>query len=132
MRFSIGSRAIVLVATVLLGASGTHAADQLILGKKLLIKNPPAGTTVNKVVHLAKDATVTIGAAGAAGDPQCTGAGGGGVSSIHIAASGGAGDVTIALPCGGWTTNGANTLYKYKDSTGLTCKLVLVKAGVLV
>jgi hypothetical protein len=39
--------------------------------------------------------------------------------------------VTISLPCEGWTTNGANTQYKYKDPSGASCKLVLVKAGVL-
>jgi hypothetical protein len=40
--------------------------------------------------------------------------------------------VTIPLPCAFWTTNGSNTLYKYRDATGGTCKLVLVKNGVLV
>jgi hypothetical protein len=123
--------AIVLGATLLLGASATHAADQLILGKKLLIKNPPAGTASNKVVHLGKDPAITIGAAGSAGDPQCTGAGGGGTSSLHILASGGSGNVTIPLPCTGWTTNGTNSLYKYKDTTKTTCTIVLVKSGVL-
>src|SRR4030095_9430121 len=118
MRFStslVARGAIVLVATLLLAASGTHAADQLILGKKLLIKNPPSGAAGNKVVALGKDPAITIGAAGSAGDPQCSGAGGGGTSSLRIVASGGAGDVTIPLPCAGWTTNGTNTRYKYKD-----------------
>ena len=133
MRFSTNlRRVIVLGATLLLGASGTHAADQLILGKKLVIKNPPAGTAVNKVVHLGKDPAITLGAAGSAGDPQCTGADGGGTSSLRLTLSGGAGDVIIPLACGGWTTNAANTQYKYTDSTAATCKVVLVKAGVLV
>jgi Raf kinase inhibitor-like YbhB/YbcL family protein len=82
-------------------------------------------------VHLGKDATVTVGPAGGTGDPQCTGAGGGG-GSVRIVASGGAGDVTIPLACSGWTTNGPNTLYKYKDTTNTTCTKVLVKNGVLV
>jgi hypothetical protein len=107
------------------------AADQLILGKKLLIKNPPAGVAGNKVVHLGKDPSIVIGPSGGAGDPTCTGAGGGGASSVRIVASGSAGDITIPLPCGGWTTNPANTLYKYKDPTNTTCTLVLVKNGVL-
>jgi hypothetical protein len=34
-------------------------ADQLLTGKKLLIKNPPAGPTTNKLVHLGKDASIT-------------------------------------------------------------------------
>jgi len=110
----------------------TVAPGEPISGKKLLLKNPPAGTTANKVVLLAKDPAITIGAAGTDGDPQCSGAGGGGTSSLRLTASGDAGDVTISLPCAGWTTNGANSLYKYKDATGATCKNVLVKAGVLV
>jgi hypothetical protein len=74
---------------------------------------------------------VTTGVAGGNGDPQCTGQGGGGASSLRILASGGAGDITIPLACTGWTTNGANNLYKYKDTSGATCKIVLVKNGVL-
>ena len=108
----------------------THAADQALLGKKLVIKNPPAGTTANKVVYLAKDPAVVVGAAGGAGDPQCSGLNGGG-GILRVLASGGAGEVTIPLPCDGWTTNAANTRYRYKDPTGATCKVVLVKAGVL-
>jgi hypothetical protein len=124
-------KAIGIGAALLFCAASGYAADQLLLGKKLLVKNPPSGTTNNKAVHLAKDSTVVVLAAGSAGDPQCTGAGGGGASSIRFKASGGAGDVTIPLACTGWTTNGANSLYKYKDTSGATCKIVLVKNGVL-
>ena len=119
-----------ILAALLLTSTTAWGADQLLLGRKLLIKNPPSGPLNNKVVLVAKDPSITLGAAGGAGDPQCTGAGGGG-GSLRFVASGGAGDVTIPLPCVGWTTNGANTLYQYKDVTGATCKLVLVKAGVL-
>src|SRR5688572_23168128 len=119
-----------IVAASLLVSTTAFGADQPLFGKKLLIKNPPAGSSKNKLVHLAKDPNITLGAAGSAGDPQCTGTGGGG-GSLRILPSGGAGDVTIPLPCEGWTTNGANTLYKYKDASGASCKLVLVKAGVL-
>ena len=98
-----------IVGVVLLMAPGlAFAADQLVFGKKLLLKNPPSGTTRNKVVHLAKDASITVGLVGGPGTPQCGGAGGGG-GSLRIFASGAAGDVTIPLPCTGWTTNGSNT-----------------------
>lgn len=126
-----GMRMLAIVSCVALSTGVGHATDQLIFGKKLLIKNPPSGTTGNKVVHLGKDPNITVGGAGGAGDPQCSGAGGGGTSSLRIAASGGAGDITIPLPCGGWSTNGTNSIYKYKDTTGATCTLVMVKAGVL-
>ena len=118
------------LAAVLLFSTTALATDQLLLGRKLLIKTPPSGPLNNRLLLVAKDASITLDAAGSAGDPQCTGAGGGG-GSLRIVASGGAGDVTIPLPCVGWTTNGANSLYKYSDKTGATCKLVLVKAGVL-
>jgi len=118
-----------LIACVVLSAVPV-LADQLLIGKRLSIKNPPGGP--NRVVHLSRDATVIVGNAGGAADPQCSGLGGGGVSSLQIAASGGAGDIVIPLPCGGWTTNASNTLYRYRDSTGATCRLVLVKHHKLV
>jgi phosphatidylethanolamine-binding protein (PEBP) family uncharacterized protein len=121
---------LILVLTGSVTALQVQAADQLIAGKKLLIKNPPSGAASNKVVHLGKDATITVDPAGGTGDPQCSGAGGGG-GSLRIVASGGAGDITIPLPCAGWTTNGTNTLYKYKDTSSTTCTKVLVKNGVL-
>src|SRR5262245_58922535 len=104
----MGKLLVIAVAIIVTGTV-VNAADQLILGKKLMVKHPSADATKRKMVHLGKDPSISVGAAGTAGDPQCTGAGGGGASSIRIAASGGAGDVTIPLPCGGWTTNGSNT-----------------------
>jgi hypothetical protein len=65
---------------LLLSGGSAFAADQLLFGKKLLIKNPPSGTTRNKVVHLAKDVTITLGLAGGSGDPQCAALGDGGAS----------------------------------------------------
>jgi hypothetical protein len=38
-----------------LAGSSASGADQLIAGKRLLIRNPPSGATGNKVVHLGKD-----------------------------------------------------------------------------
>src|SRR5262245_50916338 len=122
-----------LAALALVGLTSgvpSDAEDQALTGKKLLIKNPPAGATANKLVYLAKDPSVVVGAAGGAGDPQCSGAGGGG-AILRVLASGGSGEVTLPLPCGGWTTNAANTRYVYKDPTGATCKILVVKRGVL-
>jgi len=105
-------------------------ADQLLIGKRLSIRNPPSGS--NRVVHLARDTSLSVLNAGGTGDPRCSASGGGGASSLHVVASGGAGDVLIPLPCGGWTSNAANTLYRYRDSTGATCRLVIVKHHVFV
>src|SRR4030095_6815288 len=91
------------LAAVLLFSTTALGADQLLLGRKLLIKTPPSGPLNNRMLLVAKDPSITLGAAGSAGDPQCTGAGGGG-GSLRIIASGGAGDVTSPLPCAHWTT----------------------------
>jgi hypothetical protein len=125
------SPALRLFALVLFLGGSASAADQAIVGKKLVIKNPLSGTANNRVLHLAKDPNINVGIAGSAGDPQCSGAGGGGTSSLRIVASGGAGDITIPLPCGGWTTNGTNNLYRYRDTSGASCMVVVVKDGVL-
>ena len=125
-----GRAASVLVIGLLVVSAVPSLADQLVLGKRLSIRNPPSGA--NRVVHLGRDVSLTVGNAGGTGDPRCSGAGGGGASSLHVVASGGAGDVLIPLPCGGWTSNGANTLYRYRDSSGATCRLVLVKHHVFV
>jgi hypothetical protein len=97
----------VLIGSALLSAIPAFA-EQLLLGKRLSIRNPPSGT--NCVVHQARDVNLDIGQGGDAADPRCSGAGGGGASSLRIATSGGAGDVIIPLPCAGWTANAANTL----------------------
>jgi hypothetical protein len=127
-------RAPLAVAALLvpLAFGSGRAADHLLSGTKLVVKNPRAGAAANKVVHLGRDAAVAVTPAGGAGDPQCSGPDGGGTSSLRVVAAGGAGDVTIPLPCAGWSTNRANSLYRYKDATGATCKVVLVKGGVLV
>src|SRR5262245_61382385 len=46
-----------VAAALVLGASSAGAADQLIIGKKLLIKNT-GDLSKNKVVFLSKDATL--------------------------------------------------------------------------
>jgi hypothetical protein len=35
----------------------------------------------------------------------------------------------IPLPCGNWTVNAAGTLYRYRDTSSSTCKVVLIKGG---
>jgi hypothetical protein len=101
----------------------------VVAGRRLVLRNPSAGA--DSALHLARDAGMTVGNAGGAGDPQCTGAGGGGASSVRITAAGGAGEVLIPLPCAGWTTNATNTRYRYRDPSGATCRLVIVRHHVM-
>jgi hypothetical protein len=62
-------------------------------------------------------------------DPRCVPDGSGAGGSLRVTGLGG--DVTITLPCTGWSRNAAGTRYHYKDTTGATCKVVLLKDGVL-
>jgi hypothetical protein len=92
--------------------------------KKLLIKNPAAGPTKNKLVFLSKDTTVEA-PAGIAGDPRCAPLGSGtpaAGATLRVAGQGG--DFTLDLPCLGWTANASKTKYSYRDATGTTCKTV--------
>jgi hypothetical protein len=111
------------------------AADQLLTGKKVLIKNPPSGTTNNKIVFLSKDTDVAIPGA-AVEDPRCapdgTATTGNASAVLTVTGSPSGEDISIPLVCDNWTVNGAGNLFKYKDTSGATCKIVLVKDGKLV
>jgi hypothetical protein len=111
-----------VAAALVLGASYAGAADQLIVGKKILIKEN-ADTTKNKLVFLAKDPSIAQ-PSGATEDPTV----GGGSLTVEDIETGES--FTIALPAANWTSNG-NNLFKYKDSSGASCKIVLIKDGVL-
>jgi len=119
------------LALLLLAAGNGVASESLVAGKKLLLKTPASGAAGNRVVHIGTGAMITVGVEGGAGDPRCVGAGNGGASSLRIATTGGD-DVTIPLPCYGWSLNGAKNAYRYKDPNGGPCKLVMVKDGALV
>ena len=125
-----GRHAATLALVLLLVPRTGGAADYVVAGKKLLVKTPPAGAAGNRALHLGTGAAIAVGQEGGPGDPRCVGAGGGGASSIRIAGAGG--DVTIPLPCVRWSLNGSKTAYTYKDTSGATCKLVLVRSGALV
>ena len=38
---------------------------------------------------------------------------------------------SIYLPCGYWTVNGPGNTYRYKDPSGFSCKIVIIKEGTL-
>jgi len=113
--------AIALVAAVIV-AGASHATDIQVSGKKLLIKNPPSGPASNKLVFLAKSAGV-IAPNGLFRDPTVYG------GYLHVSGQGG--DFIIGLPVGGWTANTSLSTYRYKDTSGATCKIVLIKNGAL-
>src|SRR5215468_5653035 len=81
------------------------------------------------MVLLSKDALVVPGATGGSSDPRCIAAGGSD-SGASLKLSDGTNIVTLNMPCGQWSANGAGTLYKYKDSAGAP-KVGKLKAGLL-
>jgi len=120
---------IALAAVLALGGHAVYAVDGIITGRRLLIKNPPTGTTKNKVVFLSKDGANIDLPTGPTEDPRCvpdgTGAASFSVSSADLGES-----FTISLGgvnCANWTVNNAGNRYKYKDTSGATCKIVIVK-----
>jgi hypothetical protein len=124
-----------LALAIVFLAATTSAADQLLSGTKLLIRNLPSGPDGNRLALTARDASITVGAALGDGDPRCTAAGGGRHSALRIVAAGGAaGDLIIPLPCGGWSGSGTGTgtLYRYRDPTGSTCRQVFVRQGAII
>ena len=120
---------IAFAAALALCGGSAFAVDQLISGKKLLITNPGSGPSNNKIVYLSKDTTIAL-PSGATEDPRCTPDGSDNAALIVSSATTSE-SVSIALPCANWTVNGAGTLYKYKDTTGASCKIVLIKGGKL-
>jgi len=95
-------RAVTALATAVVSMAlvvcTAHAADQGITGKKLLIKG-------DKVLVLSKDPTISA----AGSDPV-------GGSDSTISLDNGGGPVDWNLPATLWSTNGAGTLFKYKNS----------------
>ena len=84
-----------------------------ITGRKLLIKNPPAGPASNKLVFPSKDASLQT-PQNVGQDPRCVPDGSGSVAaggSLRLVGLGG--DVTIDLPCANWSVNGAGNRYRY-------------------
>ena len=120
-----------IVVALLLWAGSAHAVDHFLFGKKLLIKNPASGTSNNKLVFVA---TGPVGIpAGVAEDPRCAPLGSE-VAYLKVNSAATAQGFTIDLggaSCGNWSANGAGDRYVYRDPSGTTCKIVVVKDGVL-
>jgi hypothetical protein len=72
---------------------------------------------------------VAAAANGSSGDPRSIGDGGGGLGG-SVKLDDGTNSVTLAMPCANWATNGAGSLYSYKDTAGVP-KKGKIKAGLL-
>jgi hypothetical protein len=121
---------VALAAALAVCGSSEYAVDQLLTGKRLLIVNPPSGIANNKVVFLSKDTSIALPGS-ALEDPRCPAAGTDSAQLTVSSVATGEG-FTIGLPCMNWTVNTSGNLYKYRDTTGSTCRVVLIKANKLV
>ncbi len=120
-------------ALVAVCTTSALAADQLIKGKKLLLKNPGGAPSANnKIVFISKDALLAQ-PTGIAEDPRCAplGTATSGNASAALTVTG-SDTFGIPLKCDNWTVNGAGNLFKYKDSSGGSCTVVIVKNNKLV
>jgi hypothetical protein len=117
------------LALLVLAVGIGRTAEYGVTGKKLLLRTPGGGPAGNRIVHLGTGDGIVVGQEGSAGDPRCVGVGSGGTSSLRLTTAGAT--VEIPLPCYGWSLNGSKTAYTYKDPSGATCKLVLVRNGAL-
>lgn len=118
-------------ALVVTQAMPAFAADQPLVGKKLLIINKSTpGKSV--LVFLSKDPSIAKTLAGGSGDPILNG------GEVRIITS--STDTALPVPGGGatdgeWVTNGSGNLWKYRKGDGTAgdaCKVVLVKDTKLV
>jgi hypothetical protein len=131
-RITIGSA---LAAALALWSGNVPAADQLVAGKKLLIKNPASGPANNKIVYLSKDPAIAQ-PSGVTEDPRCTPDGTvlpGGASAVLTVTGSPSGETfSIPLTCHLWSVNAAGNTFKYRDYGGATCKILIVKNAKLV
>jgi len=123
--------AVGFAALVLAAGTPAFAADQELIGKKLLIINK---TTPGKsvLVFLSKDPAIVKTPAGGSGDPILNG------GSMRIITS--STDNTFPMPGpnvtdGEWFTNTPQTIWKYRKGDGIAgdaCKVALVKGAKIV
>jgi hypothetical protein len=118
---------VAFVAALVACGGSALAVDQQIVGKKLIILNPLSGPANNKVVYLSKDTTIAL-PLNATEDPRCPAAGSNSAQLTVGSVSSGE-SFTIPLACGNWSVNGAGNTYRYKDTTGASCKIVIIKGG---
>lgn len=122
---------VAFAAALLMCGGSASAVDQLLTGKKLLILTPASGPANNKIVYLNKDTDIA-NPASSLEDPRCPTDG---TNSAQLRLRSQSTlppqDLIIPLPCANWTVNSAGNMWKYKDTSGATCKILIIKGGKL-
>lgn len=123
------SIAALLALTGLAAGARALAADHLVPGRRLVIKNQiPDNEQRNRILLSARSGALTMAAGGSGGDPTCTGAGGGG-GQITFTSSASGESHTSPLPCQNWKAG--RGAYRYQDRAVAdgTCKLIVLRGG---
>jgi hypothetical protein len=106
-----------------------ETSGEPIAGKRLLVRNPPAGPARNRVVLVSRDPGIqtpqTLGE-----DPRCAPLGSGSVTAGgRLTVAGLGGSFSIDLPCSNWSANASGTRYRYRDTSNTTCRSVAIRNG---
>lgn len=119
-----------LTLCLMLGAFATAgAADHLVEGRRLVVKNQiPDNEDRNRILVSARSGALAIGAPGSAGDPTCSGVGGGGGRITFSSATSGE-THTSPLPCHNWTATRGSYRYRDRELDDGTCKLIVIRGG---
>jgi hypothetical protein len=98
-------------------------------GRRLAIRTPPSGPTYNRMAYVSRDPNLATPLA-VPEDPRCPPLGSGDVAAgATLRLSGPGGAVEIDLPCVNWVGNATRTSFTYQDSTGTTCRRVVIREG---
>jgi len=122
--------AILLAAATLGGSATARAADQFVPGMRLVITNRlPDQEHRNRLTVTGRSGSVSIQPPGSAGDPTCTGEGGGGGRlTVRSALTGET--HTTELPCENWTGRKAGSWrYNDREMDEGTCKRVEIRSN---
>lgn len=120
----------IVLGLVVLGTPA-FAQTQLLVGSKLMIKNSRVGIEANKLVFLSKDASMATPVS-TVESPRCNPYGTGTALLTVSSTAGESFSINLGgAKCLNWTGDIAGTRWKYKDRTGETCNVLLIKAGIL-
>lgn len=120
---------VLLLAAVAVAPGTTRAADHLVDGRRLVIKNRvPDNEQRNRVIFAARSGALALAPPGSAGDPTCAGVGGGGALLTISSARSGQSHST-PLPCQNWSAAPSGYKYRDRELDDGTCKLIVIRDG---
>ena len=114
------NRRALTVLLLVAAALPARAADQLLPGSSLVLRQRPSGA--ERAAFVVRDSGFAAPAAGGPDDPRTVGA------SLEIRANSGE-SATLSLPSSGWSLNNAGTAYRYQGGSGDDVKVSILRDG---